>query len=188
MEVEFVMGLISLLGSWSSGQNCERSWRQLELWDFVTGSSFSWDFLSLPFIFELCRSVLAGQFILAVFAGHKYSKRRTEWLWEPCAQNSQMRKFAKMSFIQFFQSACHDSDPCTIYLYLPLSAYVRVSQWVNHVARPRDSIFLYLAAAVALAAVITAWVLDCCSDPCWLEPFKIHTPVDWLTEWVILPG
>jgi len=25
MEVEFVMGLISLLGSWSSGQNCERS-------------------------------------------------------------------------------------------------------------------------------------------------------------------
>jgi len=26
--------------------------------------------------------------------------------------------------------------------------------------RPRDSIFLYLAAAVTLAAVITAWVLD----------------------------
>eukprot|EP00435_Cladocopium_sp_Y103_P012175 s96_g3.t1 len=57
MEVEFVMGLISL-------------------------------------------SVLAGQFILAVFAGHKYSKR------------------------------------------------------------PRDSIFLYLAAAVTLAALVTAWVLD----------------------------
>lgn len=74
MEVEFVMGLISLPGPLDSTQLILVFWRAKGV-----PKKLQLGVIHLAvFVMQRLRSVLAVEFVLGVFAGHKYSKRRNK--------------------------------------------------------------------------------------------------------------